>query len=229
MNMTAVRSASWIRAAAWSGAHRWWPPLAVGGGYYAGCLAGFALRFPSSGISFFWPPTALLTAALLLSAPRSWTVLLGSALVAHGIAHAQAGVPAAAWPILFFGNASQAVLAAAIVRRLLPAPALFANCRNVVAFLIGACAIAPAIASFIPAFVYVSLGWAPDLMAAWRDRAISNAIAMLTLVPSFVTLWCVLSERRRIVPGRCLEYGLLLLGVVAVQLATSGVGGLNIL
>src|SRR5215216_2361414 len=81
--------------------HGFWPLIIVGCGYYVGCLAGFALRFPSSGISFFWPPTALLAAALLLTAPRSWTGLLASAFVAHGIAHAQAGVPLAAWPILF--------------------------------------------------------------------------------------------------------------------------------
>jgi PAS domain S-box-containing protein len=229
MNGTAFRSASWIRAAAWSEAHRWWPPLAVGGGYYVGCLAGFALRFPSSGISFFWPPTAILTAALILAAPSSWLALLAASFVAHAVAHAQAGVPAAASPILFFGNASQALLAAVVVRRFLRGSPLFANCRTVLVFVIGACVLAPAVASVIPAYVYVRVGWAPNFLLAWRGRAISNGVAMLTLVPSFITLSQLLSERRRIAAARFLEYVLLLLGMVAVQKATSRISGLDIL
>jgi integral membrane sensor domain MASE1 len=143
-NTAVFRSAS-------STGNAWWKPLAalgrpavVAGGYYVGCLAGFALLFPGSGISFFWPPTAVLTAALLLNAPRSWFGMLAAAFFAHAIAHAQRGVPTAASPILFFGNASQAVLAAATVRHFLRGSSLFANPRNVTAFVIGACALAPA-------------------------------------------------------------------------------------
>src|SRR3954468_889861 len=126
------------------------PSLVVAVAYYAGCLAGFAFRVPSSGISFFWPPTAVLTAALLLTAPGSWPLLLGAAFVAHTIAHGQAAIPIAVSPILFFGNASQAMLAAVILRRRLRGSPLFENCRNVVTFLVGACLLAPAIASLIP-------------------------------------------------------------------------------
>src|SRR5436190_1986375 len=49
-----------------------WPPVVVGLAYYLGCLAGFALRYPGSGISFFWPPNAILTASLLLMPARWW-------------------------------------------------------------------------------------------------------------------------------------------------------------
>src|SRR4026207_2185125 len=65
------------------------PPLLVGVGYYLGCLIGFVLRFPSSGISFLWPPTAVLTSALLITERRSWRSLLAGAFVAHAAAHAQ--------------------------------------------------------------------------------------------------------------------------------------------
>jgi PAS domain S-box-containing protein len=216
-------------AASWNPIRALWPVVVVGSGYYVGCLAGFALRFPSSGISFFWPPTAVLTAALVLTVARSWPALLAGSFVAHAIAHAGDGVPAAASPILFLGNASQALLAAAILRRFLRGSPLFANLRNVVIFLVGACALAPAIASLVPAYAYVQLAWAPDLFQAWRDRAISNSIGTLTLVPSFIALWHVLSERRRTGPRRLLEYGLLLIGVIAVQLATAKIGGLDVL
>src|SRR4051812_19188708 len=49
-----------------------WPPVVVSLAYYLGCLAGFALRYPGSGISFFWPPNAILTASLLLVPTRWW-------------------------------------------------------------------------------------------------------------------------------------------------------------
>src|SRR3954452_19565671 len=92
-----LRSALSTRTAWAKSLHGSWPVVAVASGYYVGCLAGFALRFPSSGISFFWPPTAVLTAALILSAPSSWIALLAGSFFAHAIAHTEAGVPAAAW------------------------------------------------------------------------------------------------------------------------------------
>src|SRR5688572_8997687 len=134
------------------------PALLVAVVYYVGSLAGFALRFPSSGISFFWPPTAVLAAALMVTAPRAWLPLLAATFVAHAVAHAQNGVPVGAWPIQFLGNASQALLAAFVVRRFSGDTQLFADARRVLIFIGGACVVAPAVASLIPAYVYVSLG-----------------------------------------------------------------------
>src|SRR4029453_11047179 len=85
------------RRMAWQSAP-WVPAAAVAVGFSPGSLLGFSWRFPGSGISFFWPPTAVLTAALLMSPPRAWGWLLASALGAHGVAHAQNGVPVTAWP-----------------------------------------------------------------------------------------------------------------------------------
>src|SRR5262245_27909811 len=93
------------------------PYVGAAAAYYLGCLAGFALRYPTSGISFFWPPNAILTTALLLVSPVRWPLLLASTFAAHGIAHAQDGIPITSWPIQYVGNASQAVLAAWIIRR----------------------------------------------------------------------------------------------------------------
>ena len=196
------------------------PPIVVAAGYYLGCLAGFAARFPSSGISFFWPPTALLTAALLLTARHMWPTLLAAAFVAHAIAHAQNGVPIAAWPIQFLGNATQAVLAAFIVRRYSTGTLLFGDLRTVLIFILGACVVAPAVASLIPAYAYVHLGWATDFSHAWRDRTVSNAVASLTLIPSMVILWQYLWRKPRVVPQHLGEYGLLLLSVFGAHVAT---------
>ena len=163
--------------------------VVVAVGYYLGALVGFHLRFPSSGISFFWPPTAVLTAALLLAPTNTWVPMLAGAFVAHAVAHAQYGVPIAAWPIQFLANAAQALLAALLVRRYSDPRQPFGDLRRASAYIIGACVIAPTLASLVSAYVYVRLGWASDFGSAWSARTVSNAIATLTLVPPIVMVW----------------------------------------
>jgi PAS domain S-box-containing protein len=188
--------------------------VGVAAGYYAGCQIGFALRFPSSGISFLWPPTAVLTAALLLTSQRRWPAMLAGALVAHAIAHAQIGLAAGSWLVQFLGNGVQASLAALIIQRYSSDTRLFTTWRSV-ATLIAASVLAPVTASLIPAYVYVNMGWAVDFWDAWRTRTVSNVIASLTLVPPFVTAWQHLSPRPSLPPLRRLaEFGLLLLGLL---------------
>jgi PAS domain S-box-containing protein len=205
------------------------PALLVAVVYYVGSLAGFALRFPSSGISFFWPPTAVLAAALMVTAPRAWLPLLAATFVAHAVAHAQNGVPVGAWPIQFLGNASQALLAAFVVRRFSGDTQLFADARRVLIFIVGACVVAPAVASLIPAYVYVSLGWAGDFFQAWRARAVTNGVASLTLLPALVVGWQRVSARPIKVPRRLGEYVLLLAGMLAAHSATALIERMDVL
>ena len=195
----------------------WWSPAIVALGYYVGCLAGFAWRFPSSGISFFWPPTAILTAGLALTAAKSWPALLAASFLAHAVAHAHTGVSFAAWPIQFLGNATQAMLAAFVLRHYSVKESPFSNFRQALAFVVGACVAAPAAASLIPAYVYVRQGWAPGFSDAWLVRFISNAVATLTLVPSLMMVWHFLSARPTRVVRRPIELGLLLLAVLGVH------------
>jgi len=205
----------------WSFVQTLGPAAIVGVAYYAGCLAGFALRFPQSGISFFWPPTAVLTVALLLGAPRSWALFLSTALAAHAVAHVQDGVPPGALLIQFLGNACQALIAAAIVRRYQRPRPLLADTRNVLIFVAGVCVIAPAVASLIPASVYVSLGWAPDFVDAWLARSVSNAVASLSLIPALVGACQFVLARPVRPPARIAEFGLLLAGILLAHYATA--------
>ena len=85
------------------------------------------------------------------------------------------------------------MLAAFVLRHYSVKESPFANLRQVLAFVGGACVMAPAAASLIPAYVYVRRGWAPDLSDAWFVRFISNAVATLTLVPSLMMVWHFLS------------------------------------
>ncbi len=195
------------------------PPIAVGVAYYLGCLAGFSLRYPASGISFFWPPTAVLTAALVLSVPRWWPALLAGSLVAHGLAHSADGIGTTAWLIQFLGNGLQALMAAWFVRRYAGINGFFADARQILIFILGGCWLAPAVASVVPAVVYVSLGWAEDVRHAWSARTISNAIATLTIVPSLVLLWPYVRDRRLPALPRVAEFAGLLVGLGLVHTA----------
>ena len=203
-------------------------PLGAATAYYLGCLVGFALRFPSSGISFFWPPNAILTTALLVVAPRRWPVLLATTFVAHAIAHGGDRIPITAWSIQYFGNASQALLAAWIIRRF-GSLTIFADLRRVLVFVVGACLLAPAVASVAPSSVYVSLGWAPDFFEAWRGRSVSNTVATLTLVPSLLILWRYLVLKPVVSPRRLAEFALLLLGLFVAEGAAAYTGRADLL
>lgn len=198
-------------------------PLAVAGvvaaGYYLGALVGFHLRFPSSGISFFWPPTAVLTAALLLTPTRTWAATLAAAFLAHAVAHAQYGVPIAAWPIQYVANALQALLAAKLVLRFSDPRRPFGDLRRASAYIVGACIVAPTVASLVSAYVYVKLGWASDFGSAWSARTVSNAIATLTLVPPILMVWPYPGTRP--VPPRtrrAVEFLVLLAALLAAHL-----------
>ena len=203
-------------------------PLAAAAAYYLGCLIGFALRFPSSGISFFWPPNAILTTALLIATPARWPLLLASTFVAHAIAHSVDGIPIAALSIQYFGNASQALLAAWIIRRY-GSLVLFADLRRVLVFVVGGCLLAPTVASVVPSFAYVSLGWAPDFFEAWRARTVSNTMATLTLVPSLLIVCRSLVSKPVVQPRRLVEYAGLLLGLFAVEITAAYTGRADLL
>src|ERR1700755_1375288 len=67
--------------------------LLVFAAYYLGAKIGFALTFRPHPVSVLWPPNSILLAALILTPPRSWVVVLLAALPAHVVAQSQSHVP----------------------------------------------------------------------------------------------------------------------------------------
>jgi hypothetical protein len=67
--------------------------LLVGISYYAGTRIGFALTPSQHPIATFWPPNAILLAALLLAPTRTWWTFLLVLLPVHLFVQTQAGVP----------------------------------------------------------------------------------------------------------------------------------------
>lgn len=164
-----------------------WLALAVAISYYLAARLGFVLRLPPATTSVLWPPNALLTAILLLTAPQRWWVVLAAAFPAHLVIEAQAGFPASLVLALFVTNCSEALLAATLTRRWSDDAGRFDSPRRVTSFLAAAVVAAPALTSFADAAVVHFLR-GEEYWAVFRLRAYSNALSALTIVPSVVTI-----------------------------------------
>src|SRR5436190_1986376 len=71
-------------------------------------------------------------------------------------------------------------------------------------------------------------GWATDFVHAWTTRTVSNAIAMLTIVPSVVLLWPYVRDKRVQSFPRIVEFGVLLVGLILVQAAVLPIGNTDL-
>ena len=143
--------------------------LLVVAAYYLGAKAGLAFRFPPATPSVIWPPNSILTAVLLMAAPRRWWIYLLAALPAHLAAELPAGWPTPLVLGLFVTNCSEALIAAVIVRRLSDAPGRFDTLRRVVVFVIGGVLLAPFLSSFLDAAAVTALRQEPYWLV-WRLR-----------------------------------------------------------
>src|SRR6516164_420136 len=125
--------------------------LLVGISYYVGTRIGFAWTPSGQPNSTFWPPNAILLAALLLTPRRAWWTFLLAVLPAHMFAQLQTGVPmwtAIGW---FITNTSEALIGALCITRLTHQETVFDSVRGVSVFVIFGVLIAPFATSFLDA------------------------------------------------------------------------------
>jgi two-component system, LuxR family, sensor kinase FixL len=188
------------------GAHTFAAALLLAIGYYAGVQVGIALTFAPNPVSTLWPPNAILLAALLLTPPRAWWLMIAAVLPAHLAAELSLGVPltmAACW---FVSNVSEALLGAVVLVRLLNGPPRFERVRDLSVFLAVAVLLAPVASSFLDAGFVSLVGWSysGDYWQVWRTRLFSNALATLTLVP-LIVIWFQRGIRP-VLQARALEY-----------------------
>src|SRR6266480_84935 len=157
-------------------------------GYYLGCKIGFALTFQPHPVSVLWPPNSVLVAALLLTPPRSWWLVLLAALPAHLAAQLQSDVPPLMIMCWFISNALEAVIGAGLTRYVIGGPMRFTNLRKVGIFCLCVVFIGPFLSSFLDAAFVAWNHWGHDRY--WeliRMRLSSNAVSALIIVPLIVT------------------------------------------
>ena len=202
--------------------------LLVGIAYYVGAKIGFELTFKPYPVSTLWPPNSILLAALLLSKPRSWWLLLLAAFPAHLLVQINADIPLAMILCWFISNCSEALIGASILRYLTK-PQLRFDITHHVAMFILAASLAPFLSSFLDsAFVILNQFGTSTYWTVFRMRFFSNVLASLTLVPLIVTWSRVeLSSFRTTSWKRYLEVALLAVGLLIVGLVSfsSGTAG----
>lgn len=196
--------------------------LLVGISYYLGTRIGLALTPPSQPNSTFWPPNAILLAALLLAPRRIWWTFLLAALPAHLFAQLPAGVPlwtAIGW---FITNTSEALIGAFFIARFTRGK-IFDSARGVLAFVIFGVLIAPLATSFLDAAAVVITGWGRHYWPLSTERFWTNALAELTIVPAIVICGSEgLSSIRKASFARWSEAAVLAAGTLLVTISVFG-------
>ena len=195
--------------------------LLVGVAYYIGARVGFALVMSPTPVSTLWPPNAILLAAMLLTPPARWSMVVVAAFIAHLLSELESGVPLVMMLSWFVSNVSQAGLGAAGIRYF-GGRGRFDDVRSFAVFLIFGVFLAPFVASFLDAGFVTMIGWGTaGYWDVWRVRFFSNVLTTLTLVPAIIALAGRIGTPLPRAPRRYVEAGALLL---ALSIATYVVG-----
>ena len=99
-------------------------------GYYVGARIGFSLTFQPHPVSVLWPPNSILLAALLLTPPRIWWLVLIAAFPAHCAAQWQSNVPTSMILCWFISNCFEALIGASLTRYFIRGPLRFVSLRE---------------------------------------------------------------------------------------------------
>ena len=198
--------------------------LLVAAGYYIGSRVGFLLTPRATPIATFWPPNAILLAALLLAPYARWWMFLLAALPAHLLIQLSTHVPLATACGWFLSNSAEALLGAACIRHFRKTEELFETVSGVLIFLVFAVVVAPLASSFVDAGVVLTTGFGNGYWGLWTARFFSNMLAAITVAPTIIVI--ALQGRRwnqSPRPWRVLEAGLMAAGVVILSSFVFGI------
>lgn len=195
----------------------------VGASYYLGTRIGFAWTPSGQPISTFWPPNAILLACLLLTPVRTWWALILAVFPAHMLAQLQVGVPVSTAIGWFITNIGEALIAALCITRVIDRRKIFDDVRGVFTFILFAVVVAPFATSFLDAAAVVITGWGRHYLPLGIERFFSNALSVLTIVPTIMLFsFNRASWIRKLTLARFCEAALLLLGTVLVSMVVFG-------
>src|SRR5687768_1721948 len=186
--------------------------------YYVATRIAWALCFPDSKVSLFFPPHAVLLSILLLVPTRHWWAYVLAAAGAHFLATRQAGWPPAYALHCEAFDAAKAVAAAAGIRVFIKSPLKALTLRDAITFVIIAVVLVPFGAAFWGAGLTLFHGFGTRYWIEWRNLGISNAVTTVVLVPALLLGAYHLFVRRPKAPSlRCaLEAALVGAGTVTV-------------
>jgi two-component system, LuxR family, sensor kinase FixL len=154
--------------------------------YFGATLLAWALCFPDSKVSLFFPPHAVLLCVLLLVPTRHWWAYVLGAASAHFLA-----TQLAQWPPVYALTAEafdavKCVAAAAGIRMLIKSPIKALTLRDAILFVLIAVVFVPFGTALWGASFTVSYGFGTHYWIEWRNLGISNAVTAVVLVPAFL-------------------------------------------
>jgi PAS domain S-box-containing protein len=179
--------------------------------YYVATQIAWALTFPDSKVSLFFPPQAVLLCVLLLVPTRHWWAYVLAAVSAHFLATQQAGWPPSYALMCEAFDAVKCLSAAAAIRFLIKSPLKAITLPDAILFVLLAVVLVPFGTAFWGASFTVSFGFGTHYWIEWRNLGVSNAVTTVVLVPAFLLGAHQLFVRRPSAPSprRVLEAALL--------------------
>src|SRR5262249_7232664 len=188
--------------------------------YAATAWLGTAYIFPGARLSALWFPNAILLAALLLARRRDWWIYLAFVLAAHFlILPLLVNIPPDRAVIGYVGNCATALVGALALSAFVPDIRRIDSLRTAIAFILLAGIFAPLCTSLLVAAAAVALGISTTFWWTTIARSLTNAFAILTLVPLILhgTAWLRRGDAT-IHSARATEAS-----VLAIALATLGI------
>jgi two-component system sensor histidine kinase UhpB len=186
--------------------------------YYVATQVAWALCFPDSKVSLFFPPHAVLASILLLVPTRRWWAYTLAAASAHFLATQQAHWPTAYALHCEVFDALQNVGAAAGIRMLINSPLEAITLRDAIVFVLIAVVLVPFGTAFWGASFTVSYGFGTHYWIEWRNLGVSNAVTAVVLMPAFLLGAHHLFVRRPRAPSPRRALEAVLVGVCMVAL-----------
>jgi integral membrane sensor domain MASE1 len=189
--------------------------LLSGACYYLATQIAWALCFPNSKVSLFFPPHAVLVSVLLLVPTRHWWAYTLAAIGGHFLATQQAH-----WPFFYSlhceaFDAVQNVATAAGLRLFIKSPLKLITLRDAIVFVLIAVIIVPFGTAFWGAAFTISNGFGTHYWIEWRNLGISNGVTAIVLIPAFLYGIQWISTRSvKVTLSRLLEAAILGMGIV---------------
>ena len=154
--------------------------------YYVATQIAWALTFPDSKVSLFFPPQAVLLCILLLVPTRDWWAYSSPPPARiFWRPSRRTGLPLHALTCEAF-DAVKCVSAAAGIRMLIKSPLKAITLRDAILFVLIAVVLVPFGTAFWGASFTLSYGFGTDYWVEWRNLGISNAVTTVVLVPAFL-------------------------------------------
>lgn len=147
--------------------------------FYLAYLYGMSFRHVSA--SPFWPPDAVLLAALLLTRRRVWWLFLLAPIPIRFFIETPPDVPVWFLPAVFVIDSLKALISAAILRKLYERPLRLETMPQLINYIVIAVVATPMICAFLGAFTWMVLG--ENFWTIWSRWFLGNALATLILTP----------------------------------------------